>query len=248
MLRALTGQGFRFCVVCQRRVPAFMPWRGGWAAAPPLMSALRMIGSDLDHFACPRCGATDRDRHLRWYLERSGLAKGLSGKRILHFAPEGWLVAWLGSFGPAEHVLADLYPQASTVQRIDLEAIPYGEGRFDCVIANHVLEHVSDLARATSEIGRVLAPSGIAILQTPWCKGLAHTIEDPAVISSVARLQLYGQDDHARLFGSDVYERIAGGVLRAESIGHASMLADVDPNRYGVNPDEDLMLFRSRGQ
>lgn len=244
LVRAITGQGLRFCVVCQHHVPAFLPWRGGWAAAPPLMAALHVIGSDLDHFACPRCGATDRDRHLHWYLDRSGIAKSLHGKRVLHFAPEKGLVSWVASFEPAEHVLADLYPQCDDIRRIDLESIPFADGYFDCVIANHVLEHVGSLERATREIGRVLSSSGIALLQTPWCKGLARTIEDPAVVSPEARLQLYGQDDHVRLFGSDVYERISGDALRAEPVTHASLLADVDPDRYGVNPDEDLMLFR----
>ncbi|HEV7121877.1 MAG TPA: class I SAM-dependent methyltransferase [Rhodanobacter sp.] len=246
MLRAAGGQGFRYCVVCERRVPAFLPWRGGWAAAPPLMPVLGMVGSDLDHFACPRCGATDRDRHLRMYLERGGLASSLTGKSILHFAPEESLVSWLGTHHPAEHVLADLYPRDSAVRKMDLESIPYADGHFDCVIANHVLEHVNDLDRATHEIGRVLAPTGMAILQTPWCKGLAHSIEDRAVTSAAARLQLYGQDDHVRLFGADVFERIAGDGLRAEPIDHASLLGDVEPDRYGVNPDEVLMLFRTR--
>ncbi len=244
LLCMLAGRGARFCVVCQHSVPTFLPWRGGWAAAPRLMSALHMVGSDLDHFACPRCGATDRDRHLHLYLHRSGLAKTLEGKRILHFAPEKRLVPWLGSFGPAEHVLADLCPQNDIVRKIDIEAIPFEDGYFDWVIANHVLEHVSSLERATREIARVLSPSGTALLQTPWCKGLAHTIEDPAVISPEARLQLYGQDDHARLFGRDVYERLSGNTLRYEPVTHAALLADVDPQRYGVNPDEDLMLFR----
>ncbi|UGB38983.1 class I SAM-dependent methyltransferase [Frateuria soli] len=240
--RALLGV-WHHCVVCGHRVPAFLPWRGGSAAAPPLMRALHMVGSDLDHFACPRCGANDRDRHLRLYFERCGIAERLSGARILHFAPEAPLMAWIATMQPALHVLADLYPARQGIQRINLEAIPFKNGTFDVVIANHVLEHVGDLDSATSEIARVLAPGGIAILQTPWCRGLAATLDDPGVQSSDARLQLYGQEDHVRLFGRDVYARIGKSGLNALPMSHAAVLSGIDPDLYGVNPEEDLMLF-----
>ena len=116
--RAASGR-WRWCVVCQRRVPAFLPWRGGWKAAPPLMRSLGMVGSDLDRFACPRCGANDRDRHLRLYLERTGLSDRLRGARILHFAPEAPLMAWIATLGPSLHVLADLYPSREEIRRMD---------------------------------------------------------------------------------------------------------------------------------
>ncbi|MGN6237627.1 class I SAM-dependent methyltransferase [Dyella sp.] len=240
--RGLGGR-WRYCVVCDRRVPAFLPWRGGSTASPPLMRALHMVGSDLDHFACPRCGANDRDRHLRLYFERGGVAERLRGARILHFAPEAPLMAWIATMQPALHVLADLYPARPEVWRINLEEIPFSDGAFDVVIANHVLEHVSNLDHATGEIVRVLAPGGIAVLQTPWCLGLAATLDDPGVQSPEARVQLYGQEDHVRLFGRDVYARIGRSGLEALPMPHEVVLRDIDPDLYGVNPEEDLMLF-----
>lgn len=243
--RAASGR-WRWCVVCRRRVPAFLPWRGGWKAAPPLMRSLGMVGSDLDRFACPRCGANDRDRHLRLYLERTGLSDRLRGARILHFAPEAPLMAWIATLGPSLHVLADLYPSREEIRRMDLESIPFEDASFDFVIANHVLEHVDRLDRATAEIARVLVPGGHAILQAPWCRGLYETLQDPAVQSAEARLQLYGQADHVRLFGRDVYERIAATGLEARPVSHETALPDVDPDTYGVNPQEDLMLFVRR--
>jgi SAM-dependent methyltransferase len=239
---ALAGR-WRYCAICERRVPAFLPWRGGWAAAPPLMRTLQMVGSDLDHFACPRCGANDRDRHVRLYFGRSGLADRIRGARILHFAPEAPLMAWIAMMQPELHVLADLYPARAEIQCINLEAIPFGDGTFDIVIANHVLEHVGDLDRATSEIARVLASGGFALLQTPWCRGLSMTLDDPGIQSPEARLQLYGQEDHVRLFGRDIYTRIGAGGLDARPMSHATVLRDIDPDLYGVNPEEDLMLF-----
>ncbi len=45
-------------------------------------------------------------------------------------------------------------------QQIDASAIPYRDGVFDAVIANHMLYHVPDLARTLAEIRRVLKPGG----------------------------------------------------------------------------------------
>jgi len=43
---------------------------------------------------------------------------------------------------------------------LDVQAIPFPDGRFDVVIANHVLFHVPHKASAFSEIRRVLRPGG----------------------------------------------------------------------------------------
>lgn len=42
----------------------------------------------------------------------------------------------------------------------DAQALPFSSGRFDAVIANHMLYHVRDIPRALGEIRRVLAPGG----------------------------------------------------------------------------------------
>ena len=241
--RGYTSGRWRHCVACDRRVPAFLPYRGGWAAAPPLMRALRLVGSDIDHFSCPRCRATDRDRHLLLYLQRSGLAEAMRGARILHFAPEARIARWLATLAPAQHEQGDLFPARPEIRRMDLEAIPFPDASFDWVIANHVLEHVGNLPQATREIARVLAPGGRAILQTPFSRALAATLDDPTVTDPFLRLQLYGQEDHVRLFGRDVYERIGHAGLQPRPLRHADLLADIDPGTHGVNPDEDLMLF-----
>jgi SAM-dependent methyltransferase len=42
----------------------------------------------------------------------------------------------------------------------DLQSLPFADGAFDVVLANHVLYHVPDLPRALDELARVLAPGG----------------------------------------------------------------------------------------
>lgn len=244
LANAITGNP-RYCIVCDRSVPCFLPWRGGWNCAPPAMRALRMIGSDLDHFACPRCGSTDRDRHLKLYFLHTGIAERIAGARVLHFAPERALEPWLESLGATRYMRADLFPARHGIERVDLQDLPFDAASFDIVIANHVLEHVTLLDSATAEIARVLRPGGVAILQTPWCAGLAATVDDPTVVDPIARTQLFGQDDHVRLFGRDVFDRIAATGLQAEPIAHSDALDAFDAGRYGINVEELLMLFRA---
>lgn len=45
--------------------------------------------------------------------------------------------------------------------------IPFSENRFDLVLATDVIEHVDDDFRAVSEIARVLAPGGRALITVP---------------------------------------------------------------------------------
>jgi SAM-dependent methyltransferase len=52
--------------------------------------------------------------------------------------------------------------------------IPFGDGSFDIVIANHVLHHVPTIPRAVEEIRRVLAPGGTLYAST---NGLDHLQE-----------------------------------------------------------------------
>jgi SAM-dependent methyltransferase len=123
-------------------------------------------------------------------------------------------------------------------------AMPFDDDTFDCVIANHVLEHVGDVDRALGEICRVLRPGGHAILQTPYGSKLHRTWEDAGIDTPAARLQAYGQEDHVRLFGRDIFERIAAAGFDALVRQHNELLDDVDPDREGVNPREPFFLFR----
>ena len=68
----------------------------------------------------------------------------------------------------------------------DAQQIPFEADTFDAVIANHMLYHVPDRARALAEMRRVLKPGGTVYLAT---NGLAHLRElyelehrfDPAI-------------------------------------------------------------------
>lgn len=236
--------GRRRCVMCAGRVWRFMPYLNGSAGIPGLMRALEMVGSDHDHFECPRCGSNDRERHLFMYLEASGMLAAMHGKRVLHFAPEKRLSKRLLAQQPASYIRCDLYPQSEDVVRIDMLAMDIESESIDVLIANHVLEHVDDDRKALSEIRRVLKPGGYAILQTPYSGRLHRTWQDGGIDTDAARLQAYGQADHVRLFGRDIFARIAEAGFESCVQEHADVLPAIDPAIAGVNPQEPFFLFR----
>lgn len=234
------------CCICGASVAAFLPYAPGFRTfqLPGLMVALKVVGSDVRRFGCPRCTSHDRERHLVLYLRALGVEAQVPQLRILHMAPERHLSRWFARIGPVKYLRGDLFPSGPDIERLDLQALPFADGSFDLVIANHVLEHVEDDARSVAEIARVLAPGGRAILQTPYSPVLARTFEDPGITSPQARLQAYGQEDHVRLYGRDIFQRFSAAGLTDAHLTHEQLLPGVDAYRHGVNPAEPLFLFR----
>lgn len=233
----------RHCVFCGHRVGVFLPYRGGTLHSPPLMRALDIVGSDIDNFECPRCGAHDRERHLLMYLQASGLIKRMPDLRILHFAPERQLAKFIGALSPIEYVKCDLHPSSIDVERMDIEHILRDDKSLDLILANHVLEHVENDAAALSEIHRVLKVGGIAILQTPFSSRLQRTWSDPGIVGDIPRLQAYGQEDHVRLYGKDIFDRFVACGFAAGVSSHDELLPDRNAHEFGVNPDEPFFRF-----
>jgi SAM-dependent methyltransferase len=47
------------------------------------------------------------------------------------------------------------------------ESLPVADGTLDVVVLNEVIEHVSDDRATLAEVGRVLAPGGVAVIYAP---------------------------------------------------------------------------------
>lgn len=235
--------GAAYCVVCNQNSPSFLPFHWAAGRVPDVLNALDVVGSDLVRNACPKCGCNDRERHLKLYIEAAGMAPKIAGARVLHFAPEMVLSRYIASLGPAEHVQADLYPSRSGILKEDMLNMSFEDGYFDVFIANHVMEHVGDDAQALCEIRRVLRPGGWAILQTPYSAMLNATFCDTGLRSAQARECAYGQDDHVRLYGKDIFERFQQSGLISRAATHEQLLGHINPTRYGVNAREPFFLF-----
>lgn len=234
----------RYCCICERGVLRFVPYRGGSMFMPPLARILHVIGSDVDHFECPHCGASDRDRHLMLYIRSSGLASHMAGARILHFAPEKHLAKFISAQQPSLYIQADKTPNKANIATLDITQIETDDESFDLIIANHVLEHVDDVQQALAEIYRSLADGGFAILQTPFASTLTRTFEDHGIQNRTARLHAYGQEDHVRMFGRNIAEVFASKGLVGRVKTHEELLPEINAARYGVNPAEPFLLFQ----
>ena len=231
----------KYCCICNKSIGAFFSYRGGKRA--PLMVALDTIGSDVNNFGCPHCGCHDRERHLALYLTEMNLFDKFHNAAVLHFAPERMLSELIEKRNPSKYIIGDLFPTSEEIEIIDILEIPYAADTFDFVIANHVLEHVDDDLVALSELRRVLKAGGYAILQTPFSPKLTKTFSDPGIEGSFARYHAYGQDDHVRLYGNDIIDRIESAGFRSRVVSHDEKLGNFDPRRFGVNDKEPFFLF-----
>ncbi len=118
---------------------------------------------------------------MRWVFDRLielpdnarvlelGCGRGGLWKENLHRIPSSWHVS-LSDLSPG--MLADAKSRleetgrAFSYETIDAQSIPYSDGTFDGVVANHMLYHVPDRAKGISEIHRVLRPGGRLIAAT----------------------------------------------------------------------------------
>jgi len=229
------------CYICKKDLYAFKPYKKGSRSLSPLQKGLQMVGSDVDNFRCPHCGCNDRERHLFMYIDALNLWDIFKGN-TLHFAPEANLQKAIESQAGGEYIKADLFPASETVERIDATDIHYPDHFFDCIICNHVLEHIPDLTKALSEFLRVLKKGGHAILQTPYSRLLHHSFEDCGIQSETLRKLFYGQDDHVRIFGRDFFNLLEQNGFSLDIRTHREVLPAFDSRQYGINPDEPFIL------
>lgn len=153
----------------------------------------------LNHrdYLCPLCGASDRDRLYKLYVDRFLQPDGL--RRIVDFAPAPSLSAYLRGRSDLQYRTADLMMSDvdDVVDIMDMTA--YVEGEFDFFICSHVLEHVPDDGRALAELYRILAPGGRGIVMTPVLPDGSFD-EDPTVSDERERWRRFAQGDHLRLY------------------------------------------------
>jgi hypothetical protein len=96
-----------------------------------------------------------------------------------------------------------------------------------------VLEHVPHDGAAMREIHRVLAPRGVALIQTPVNHDQAVTFEDPGETDPGARLRRFSQEDHVRVFGRDIRERLERAGFTVEIVA-ADDVDEAEATRCGL--------------
>jgi SAM-dependent methyltransferase len=187
-----------------------------------------------DRRACPRCASWQRHRLLALYLRRH-TALGRQPVRLLHFAPEPGLRAWLSALPGVDYVAGDLDPAPGDLA-LDVTGTGLPGASFDAVLCVHVLEHVPDDRAALRELHRLLRPGGWAIVQVPLM--LETTDEDPDLTDPAERLRRFGQADHVRIYGRDFLDRFAGAGFAVTAHSMRGELGAVARWRYGLDHGE----------
>ena len=98
-----------------------------------------------------------------------GCGSGVLWKETSQRIPAGWTITLSDlSDGMLDSAWRNLVitGRSFKFERIDAQSIPYADGTFDAVIANHMLYHVPDRRRALKEVRRVLKDEGILFAST----------------------------------------------------------------------------------
>ncbi|MEI9922134.1 MAG: class I SAM-dependent methyltransferase [Bacteroidota bacterium] len=210
------------CPVCQHHYREFLPY----GRINPRPNAL-----------CPSCLSLERHRLIWLYLKEK--TNFFSAKLdVLHIAPEHCFMKPFEEQHGDRYITADIESPLAKV-KMDIHEMPFGEGKFDVVLCNHVLEHVTDDIKAMSEIRRVLKPGGWAIMQIPFFAPVPDvTFEDASITDKREREKIFGQDDHMRKYGKDYARRIERAGLKAVEDRFVFELGEEKVKRFGLARSE----------
>jgi SAM-dependent methyltransferase len=221
----------RRCPVCGKSVDRFLPLPPSYRENAEKYG-YRFFGQgetiNIESYACPHCGASDRERLYALYLdELPAIPRDGSREKMLHIAPETALADHIRRMGRFEYRSADRSMEAADDQIDIADMEQYQDSAFDCFICSHVLEHVTDDQAALAELFRILAPDGWGILMVPLMAHIGTTIEDPEAKSEADRWRLFGQGDHVRLYAKqDFLRRICSAGFVVEQLGAAHFGSD----------------------
>ena len=185
---------------------------------------------------CPRCRSHPRHRAIALLLARGDLP----GRRVLHFAPEPLFDPVFARL-PVERTTADLHAPADL--RLDISDMDLPDRSFDLILCSHVLEHVPDDRAAMRELRRVLGDGGLALVLVPY-RAAVTTYEDPSITSPLDRMVAFGQQDHVRIYGLDLPDRLCEAGFEVEDRTAAQLVDEATAERCELDPEEHLFLCR----
>lgn len=237
----------RACSVCSSRFPNFLPLPTKYF---DIFHRLKVFYSledfetlNVGQYSCPVCQCSDRDRLYAIYIASLSWSENTPLK-ILDIAPAPILSKLLRRLPNTQYRSADLYSDLAD-DKVDITDLNiYQNDFFDFIVCSHVLEHVPDDAKAMSELYRVLAPGGKAILMVPILTTIRETDEGPDEESIDERWARFGQDDHVRMYAKeDFLARLCGSGFTVDSLGSSSFGEGVF-KKHGITDTSVLYVGR----
>ncbi len=234
------GHGFT-CNVCQQQYFRFVD---DWPSSENknALSNSNVIAGYGKNIMCPNCLSNARERLVIAMLQHH---INIENKKILHLSPEKNIYQYL--ITKSQVVTADLVPGFyknidKHIKQEDVTALSFADQSFDLVIANHVLEHITDDLKAMSEIYRVLKKGGIAILQAPYSETISATIEEPLIANPERQSELFGQKDHVRIYQlNDYISRLGQSGFIVSKISYKELSAF---HHHAIQVDETFLEIK----
>lgn len=239
------------CPICQKMIEAFLPLpsyytenlrKHGFPYKPEDGETI-----NHEHYSCPNCGASDRDRLIACYLgEMLSQRAGDEQIRLLDIAPSYPLSEFIKRFRNVTHHTADLSMDGVDLA-VDISNMPeVMSDSYDILICSHVLEHIYDDRKALSELYRVIKPGGWGIIMVPIILPLDNIDEDPKVTDPSERWRRFGQDDHVRLYNkSGFMERVEEAGFTLYQLGK-DYFGETYFSKYGITSQSILYLAEKK--
>lgn len=228
-----------YCNICNKPASFFLP---SGEDCKIFKSKKVVGGGERKSSLCPFCGSLDRFRWLQYVLEKKTDIY-VKGGKILHFAPEAQIADKLRKKNP-DYISADIEEGTADVIE-DITKLSFGDGTFDYIIFNHVLEHIKEEDKALQEVKRCIKPTGKIILSVPICWDEV-TFESDDVLTEQERQEYYGQSDHVRLYGYDFEERIKKYGFEVQSYSYHEKQSDEIINKMSM-VENDTIWILSKG-
>lgn len=151
---------------------------------------------------CSACNGLERHRALRMAYETLAPHLPFNEMSVLQFSRDRSLnPKWFHSYEISVYGVAN---------SIDIEAVDRGDGQYDVVICNHVLEHVKQDGKALGELMRITSDRGFLQISVPGSCRLEKTRDwgfpDP---SKHGHYRQYGMDfneKYQKVLGNDIYK------------------------------------------
>jgi predicted SAM-dependent methyltransferase len=243
LLRRLNWQRYYISQTAFRNFPANTAY---CPIAKKEFKAFAKIGHDL---VTPTNGARGRQRLVWHYLEHK-LNILTNEITLLHTAPELSFYEVLSKAKNIKYVpgdkMVDGYSNQGGMINIDLTGLEFEDKTFDCIVSNHVLEHIPADRKAMSEMYRVLKVGGTAVITTPIMETSPTTYEDANIVTPQDRLKHFGQWDHVRWYGLDIKNRLEEVGFEVEMTKYGEQFSKEEFERLGFENDFVIAAKRVR--